>query len=76
VSASVVIFADINHHCDGNIYYTIAKDHLNGKTRQGEIDLVEIWRYSKEQSSRVIADRIEAAIREKFAFLAQTPGAG
>src|SRR5215813_422221 len=43
---------------------------------QAAIDLVEIWRYLKEQSSLVIADRVETSIREKFAFLAQTPGAG
>jgi plasmid stabilization system protein ParE len=43
---------------------------------QTAIDLVEIWRYLKEQSSLVIADRVETAIREKFAFLAQTPGGG
>src|SRR6266568_5337640 len=43
---------------------------------QAAIDLVEIWRYIKEQSSLAIADRVETAIREKFAFLAQTPGAG
>jgi plasmid stabilization system protein ParE len=43
---------------------------------QAAIDLVEICRYIKEQSSLAIADRVETAIREKFAFLAQTPGAG
>jgi plasmid stabilization system protein ParE len=43
---------------------------------QAAIDLIEIWRYIKEQSSLTIADRVETAIREKFAFLAQTPGAG
>lgn len=43
---------------------------------QAAIDLVEIWRFIKEQSSLVIADRVETAIRETFAFLAQTPGAG
>ena len=43
---------------------------------QAAMDLVEIWRYIKEQSSLVIADRVETAIREKFSFLAQTPGAG
>lgn len=43
---------------------------------QAAIDLVEIWRFIKEQSSLVIADRVETAIRERFAFLAQTPGAG
>ena len=43
---------------------------------QAAIDLVEIWRYIKEQSSLEIADRVETAIREKFEFLARTPGAG
>jgi toxin ParE1/3/4 len=43
---------------------------------QAATDLVEIWRYIREQSSLVIADRVETAIREKFAFLAQTPGVG
>ena len=43
---------------------------------QAAIDLVEIWRYIKEQSSLEIADRVETAIREKFEFLAKTPGAG
>jgi plasmid stabilization system protein ParE len=43
---------------------------------QAAIDLVEIWRYIKEQSSLVIADRVETAIRERFAFLVHTPGAG
>jgi plasmid stabilization system protein ParE len=39
---------------------------------QAALDLVEIWRYIKEQTSLTIADRVEAAIREKFVFLAQT----
>ena len=43
---------------------------------QAAIDLVEIWRYIKEQSSLEIAARVETAIREKFEFLAKTPGAG
>jgi plasmid stabilization system protein ParE len=43
---------------------------------QAATDLVEIWRYIKEQSSLVIADRVETTIREKFAFLAQSPGGG
>lgn len=43
---------------------------------QAALDLVEIWRYIEEQTSLTIADRVEAAIREKFAFLAKTPGAG
>jgi hypothetical protein len=32
---------------------------------QAAIDPVEIWRYIKEQSSLVIADRVETAIRER-----------
>jgi antitoxin ParD1/3/4/toxin ParE1/3/4 len=40
------------------------------------LDLVEIWRYIKEQTSVTIADRVESAIREKMCFLAGTPGAG
>jgi len=43
---------------------------------QAAVDLVEIWRYIKEQSSLTIADRVESAIREKIAFLAGAPGAG
>jgi plasmid stabilization system protein ParE len=43
---------------------------------QAAIDLVEIWRYIKEQSSLAIADRVETAIRKKIEFLAQTPEAG
>jgi plasmid stabilization system protein ParE len=43
---------------------------------QAAMDLVEIWRYIKEQSSLEVADRVETSIRKKFAFLAKTPGAG
>src|ERR1700675_561377 len=43
---------------------------------QAALDLVEIWRYIKEQSSVMIADRAESTIRERMAFLAGTPGAG
>ena len=43
---------------------------------QAALDLVEIWRYIKEQTSLTIADRVESAIREKIEFLAGTPGAG
>lgn len=39
-------------------------------------DLVEIWRYIKEQSSLEMADRVESAIRERIVLLASTPGAG
>ena len=43
---------------------------------QAALDLVEIWRYIKNQASLAIADRVESAIREKIVFLAGTPGAG
>jgi toxin ParE1/3/4 len=43
---------------------------------QAALDLVEIWRYVKEQISLTIADRVESGIREKIAFLAGTPAAG
>ena len=43
---------------------------------QAALDLVEIWRYIKEQTNLTIADRVESAIREKIVFLAGTPGAG
>jgi plasmid stabilization system protein ParE len=39
-------------------------------------DLVHIWRYVRKHASVEIADRVESAIREKFVFLARTPGAG
>ena len=43
---------------------------------QAALDLVEIWRYIKEQSSVTIATRVESAILERIAFLAGTSGAG
>jgi plasmid stabilization system protein ParE len=43
---------------------------------QAALDLAEIWRYVKEQTSVTIADRVESAIREKMCLLAGTPGAG
>jgi plasmid stabilization system protein ParE len=43
---------------------------------QAALDLVEIWRYIKEHSSIAMADRVESAILEKFAFLAKSPEAG
>jgi len=39
-------------------------------------DLVQIWRYIRKQSSVAMADRVEAAIRERIAFLAGNSGAG
>jgi toxin ParE1/3/4 len=43
---------------------------------QAALDLVEIWRYIKEQTGLTMADRVESGILEKIAFLAGTPGAG
>lgn len=43
---------------------------------EAALDLVQIWRYLKEQSSVEIADRVESVIRGKIVFLAGNPGAG
>ena len=43
---------------------------------QAAIDLVEIWRYIKEQADVAMADRVESAIRERIVFLAENSGAG
>ena len=43
---------------------------------QAANDLVEIWRYIKKQSSVDMADRVEAVILDRIAFLAENPGAG
>jgi plasmid stabilization system protein ParE len=40
------------------------------------LDLVQIWRYIKKQSSVKIADRVELAIRDKIVLLASSSGAG
>jgi plasmid stabilization system protein ParE len=40
------------------------------------LDLVQIWRYIKKQSSVEIADRVESVIRDKIVFLATNAGAG
>jgi plasmid stabilization system protein ParE len=40
---------------------------------QAALDLVEIWRYIKEQTSLTIADRVESAIREKIVFSREAP---
>jgi len=40
---------------------------------QAALDLVEIWRYIKEQTSLTIADRVESAIREKKPFSREPP---
>jgi plasmid stabilization system protein ParE len=43
---------------------------------EAALDLVQIWRYIKDESSITTADRVESAIRNKIVFLARTPGAG
>ena len=43
---------------------------------EAALDLVQIWRYIKKQSSVGVADRVESVIRERIVFLARTPGAG
>ena len=43
---------------------------------EAALDLVQIWRYIKKESSLPVADRVESVIRDKIAFLAQVPGAG
>jgi toxin ParE1/3/4 len=43
---------------------------------EAALDLVQIWRYIRKQSSAAIADRVETVIRERIIFLTRTPGAG
>lgn len=43
---------------------------------QAAEDLVEIWAYLCEKASKEVADRVEFTVRERFAFLAENPGAG
>src|SRR5271155_2683637 len=43
---------------------------------QAALDLVEIWRYIREQSSVATADRIESEILGRLTLLARTPRAG
>ena len=43
---------------------------------QAARDLLEIWRYLKENASLATADRVESVIKEKFAFLSEHPHAG
>ena len=39
-------------------------------------DLLQIWRYVKENSNVEMADHVESVIRERIAFLAENPSAG
>lgn len=43
---------------------------------EAALDLVQIWRYIKKESSEKIADRVEAAIRDQIVSLAERPGIG
>jgi plasmid stabilization system protein ParE len=43
---------------------------------EAALDLVQIWRYVKRESSVKIADRVEAVIRDQIVSLAKTPGIG
>ncbi|HXY26085.1 MAG TPA: type II toxin-antitoxin system RelE/ParE family toxin [Candidatus Acidoferrum sp.] len=43
---------------------------------QAAADLVEIWRYLKEQANLSVADRVESAVRDRIVFLAGNPDAG
>ena len=43
---------------------------------QAARDLVQIWRYINKESSEQTADRVEAVIRCKFAYLADHPEGG
>jgi plasmid stabilization system protein ParE len=43
---------------------------------QAARDLVDIWRYLVKESSEETADRVESAIRNKFAYLADFPNGG
>jgi plasmid stabilization system protein ParE len=38
---------------------------------EAALDLVQIWRYIKKESSPKIADRVEAAIRDEIVSLAK-----
>jgi plasmid stabilization system protein ParE len=43
---------------------------------QAARDLVDIWRYLKEESSKETADRVESVIRSKFVYLADFSSGG
>jgi toxin ParE1/3/4 len=43
---------------------------------QAARDLVDIWRYIRQESSAEMADRVESVIRSKFAYLADFPNTG
>ncbi len=43
---------------------------------EAALDLVQIWRYIKNNGSLEMADRVESVICEKIAYLSGRPGAG
>ena len=43
---------------------------------EATLDLVQIWRYIKKQSSVEMADHVESVIKERLVFLAANPGVG
>ncbi|MGO9519630.1 MAG: type II toxin-antitoxin system RelE/ParE family toxin [Candidatus Korobacteraceae bacterium] len=43
---------------------------------EAALDLAEIWRYIKKQTSIEMADRVESVIRDRIVLLAGTPDAG
>jgi plasmid stabilization system protein ParE len=43
---------------------------------QAALDIYEIWRHIRGQSTVEIADRVESAIRNKIIFLSGNPSAG
>ncbi len=43
---------------------------------EAALDLVQLWRYLWKHASLETAKRVEFAIREKIAYLAQRPGIG
>jgi antitoxin ParD1/3/4/toxin ParE1/3/4 len=43
---------------------------------EAALDLVQIWRYIKNNASDEIAERVEAVICEKILYLARSPGSG
>ena len=45
-------------------------------TKDAARDLVDIWRYIKDQNSTRVADEVELEIRRVIAFLAGSPNAG
>lgn len=43
---------------------------------EAALDLFEIWRYIKKQTTVEMADRVESVIREKIVLLAERPEVG